>query len=452
MNLVVGDKIKLDIRKQGINGEGIGYHNRALVFVPGAILKEKVYCEIIFVTKTYAVANILEIIRKSTKRVTPPCKYYEECGGCQMQHIDYTEQLKIKQSILKQSLKKYTNLDVENLHICKTLGMEYAYKYRNKSQMPFRNTNFGLALGFYKPDSNNFVYIEECIVHHNQINHINKETLRILRKHKFKAYDKLNREGNLLYLVTRYFERTNSASVTFVVTNFVEGLKGVAAELMADNTMVKSVSYTINDQKSNLVISSKATILAGSPWIEDYFKDYKIKVSPEAFHQLNTIQMEAMYDYVLNNVKLNHKSIVFDLYSGIGITSILFAKKADKVFGIDYSKASIKDAYENARINDISNIEFITGHVESEMPNLIKKGFHPDLVVMDPPRKGLDKVVIEALAKAKPKQIVYISCNPSTLAKNLSELEHLYKIESIRPIDMFPNTASVESVTLLSLK
>ncbi len=452
MNLVIGDKIRLDIRKQGINGEGIGYYNKTLVFVPGAILKESVNCEITGVTKTYATAKILEITRTSKKRVQPPCKFYEDCGGCHMQHIDYTEQLKIKQSILKQSLKKYTSYDVENLDIAKTKGMSDPYHYRNKSQMPFRNTNFGLALGFYKPESNEFVYVDDCLVHHELVNKINKETLRILRKYKMKSYDSRNKEGILVYLVTRYLERTDSASVTFVVKSYDDILEKVAKELMKALAYVKSVSYTISDPANNLVISDKVHIIHGSGWIEDVFKDFKIKVSAEAFHQLNTIQMEQMYDLILDMVKPDAKSVVFDLYSGIGITTLLFAKKAKKVYGIDYSHASIKDAYENARINQIENIEFIPGHVEAEMPKLIKSGIKPDIVVMDPPRKGLAKPVIDVLIKAEPKQIVYVSCNPSTLAKNINDLSKKYRVVKIMPIDMFPNTASVESITLLSLK
>ncbi len=452
MNLVVGDKIKLDIRKQGINGEGIGYYNRTLVFVPGAILKESVFCEITFVSETYASAKIAEVIRPSKKRATPPCKYYEECGGCHMQHIDYTEQLKIKQSIIKQSLHRYTGMKNVEDRIAKTIGMDYPYKYRNKSQMPFRNTNFGLALGFYKPESNHFVFVDECLMHHDMINKINREALRLLRKYKVKAYDNRNRDGILLHLVTRYFERSDSASVTFVVREADKILDTIAKELIKDVPSVKSVSYSINDQTSNLVIADKAHIIAGEGWIEDNFKDLKIKVSPDAFHQLNTLQMEQMYDLMLKAVEINDKAIIFDLYSGIGITSILLAKHAKKIYGIDYSHASVKDAYENARINKVQNVEFIIGHVESEMPKLIKSRVIPDIVVMDPPRKGLSKHVVDALIKTEPKQIIYISCNPSTLAKNISELESKYEVAHIQPIDMFPNTASVESITLLKRK
>lgn len=452
MNLVVGDRINLDIRKQGINGEGIGYYNRTLVFVPGAILKESVYCEIVFVTKTYANAKIIEFNRVSKKRVEPPCKFYEQCGGCQMQHIEYKEQLKIKQSILKQSLKKYTKLDVDHMDIGKTVGMEIPYQYRNKSQMPFKNTNFGLALGFYKPESNDFVYVDHCLVHHPEVDKINNEALRILRKHKFKAHDYRNKEGVLLNLVTRYFEKTETASVTFVVSKFKESLKDVAKELLKARASITSISYTISNPKSHLVISDKVHILEGPGWIEDDFRGYKIKVSPSAFHQLNTSQMEKMYDLVLDMLDLDDNSVIFDLYSGIGITTLLFAAHAKKVYGIDYSHASVKDAFENIRINDIENIEFIAKHVESAMPELIASGMTPDLVVMDPPRKGLSRPVIDALLKSAPRQIVYISCNPSTLAKNINDLSKAYDVSSMIPVDMFPNTASVESVTLLNLR
>ncbi len=452
MKLVIGDNIKLDIRKQGINGEGIGYHNKALVFVPGAILKESIFCEITQVTDNYATGKIAKFIRVSKKRVDPPCEFFNDCGGCQMQHIDYIEQLKIKQSILKQSLRKYTSLDVEKLEILKTKGMDNSYQYRNKSQMPFKNTNFGLALGFYKPESNEFVYIDNCMVHHDVINTINNATLKLLRKHNLKAYDIENKDGVLFYLITRYLEATNSASVTFIVRENNDELRIVAKELMDELDMVKSVSYSISDSKSNLVISSKIIMLEGSKWIEDKFQNLTVKISPDAFHQLNSKQMEVLYDLILETADVNAHSVVFDLYSGIGITSILLAKRVKKVYGIDSSPASIKDAIENAKINNVTNIEFVTGYVEAEMPKLIKMGIKPDLVLLDPPRKGLAKPVVDALLKSLPKQIVYVSCNPSTLAKNINELSGKYSVKSIRPIDMFPNTASVESITLLKLK
>jgi 23S rRNA (uracil-5-)-methyltransferase RumA len=451
MKLVVGDQIRLDIRKQGINGEGLGYYNRTLVFVPGAILKEKVACEVTFVAEKYAIAKIVEIMRTSTKRIDPPCKFYDDCGSCHMQHIEYKEQLKIKKSIIKQSLKRYTDYNVDELEIKKTLGMSDSYKYRNRSQMPFKNTDFGLALGFYKPESQDFVYVDECIVHHDEINRINNKVLNIIRKYDYKAYDSRSGDGILVYLVTRYLERTKSASVTIVVNEYKEELKKVGRDIKAAISAVKSVTYSVNNPESNLVISDRLYLLAGEMWIEDKFRQLKVKVSPDAFHQLNTVQMEKMYDRIIDIADIGPKAIVFDLYSGIGITSILLSKVAKRVYGIDFSEASVRDAIENAKINNIENVEFITDRVEAALPKLVKMGVKPNVVILDPPRKGLAFPVIEALKKSLPKQIVYVSCNPSTLAKDISKLGNKYKIKSITPIDMFPNTASVESITLLEL-
>lgn len=452
MKLNVGDKFRLDIRKQGINGEGIGYYNKVAVFVPGAIIKESVNIEVIQSFNNYAIAKIVDFDRVSNRRVEPPCKFYESCGGCHLQHIDYKEQLKIKQSIVKQSLKRYTNVNIDNIEIDKTVGMKNPYGYRNKSQMPFKNTNFGLVLGFYKPNSNSFVYVDECLVHHPKINEINQEVLRLLRKYHQKAYDLRNKEGILKYLVVRYLEKTDSASVTFVIKRFDTVLKRIAEELLIDVKSVKSISYTIDNSSSNLIISDKIHSLAGVEKIKEIYDEYRFEISPDAFHQMNSEQMKKMYDIALTSAKLNHNSIVFDLYCGIGITSILLSKNAKKIYGIDYSEASIKDANDNMKLNNIKNIDFIKDHVEGALPKLVSKGIKPDLIILDPPRTGMSQSVIDAVLQVLPKQIIYISCNPSTLGKNINELNSKYFVKSITPIDMFPQTASVESITILEFK
>ncbi|MFA7075964.1 MAG: 23S rRNA (uracil(1939)-C(5))-methyltransferase RlmD [Candidatus Izemoplasmatales bacterium] len=452
MKLNIGDKIKLDIRKQGINGEGIGYYQKVAVFVPGAILKETVNIEIVNSFDKYAIGKIVDIERVSNRRVVPPCKFYDDCGGCQMQHIEYYEQLKIKQSIIKQALRRYTNLNTEKLVITKTIGMKNPYNYRNKSQMPFKNTNFGLVLGFYKPNSNHFVYVDECMIHHEEINNINNHVLKLMRKYQQKAYDLRNKEGILHYLVVRYLEETKSASVIIVVKKKSPVLKLIAEELLSDLKVVKSVSYSIDNEKSNLVISNPIEVIAGTNHIIEIIEDYKFKISPDAFHQMNTIQMKAMYNLIINLANVDKNTLVFDLYSGIGITSIMLAKLSKKVYGIDYSESSVKDAIENARINNIDNIEFIQSHVESALPKLLERKIKPDVLLLDPPRSGMSETVVNAVLEVLPKQIIYVSCNPSTLAKNISDLSVKYQVKSINPIDMFPQTASVESVSLLVLK
>lgn len=450
--LEVGSKIKLEIRKQGINGEGIGYYNKLAIFVPGAILKEIVNCEITEANTTYAVAKLDEIVSPSTKRIIPPCKYFQQCGGCQMQHIEYKEQLKIKQSIMKQALSRYTDVPLSERLIKKTMGMSDSFWYRNKSQMPFKNTNFGLALGLYAAQTNHFVYIDECMTQCKKVNEINQDTLSVLRKHKMMANDPMNPEGALLNLVTRYVETTDSASVTFIVTKYEPVLEIVAKDLVKKNSTIDSVTYSINQKSNPMMFGKTLKLLHKQPYISDEFKQMKIKISPDAFHQLNSKQMMILYEEIDKAAALTGKEIIIDAYSGIGITSLLLAKNAKKVYGIDYSEASINDAKHNAIQNNIDNVQFIEDHVEGALPKLIASGVIPDLLVLDPPRAGLHETVIKQIMTTKINKVIYVSCNPSTLAKNMSILSKQYKIEYIQPIDMFPHTAGVESLTVLTLK
>jgi 23S rRNA (uracil-5-)-methyltransferase RumA len=453
MNAVaVASRITLDIRKQGINGEGIGYLNRLAVFVPGAILKETVICEIVELKQTYAMAKLVEIIRISKRRVLPLCKYYDRCGGCQMQHIDYKEQLKIKQQIIVQALTRYTDIKQSNLLIRKTLGMADTFHYRNKSQMPFKNSNFGLVLGLYQPNSNRFVFVDDCPVQDTQVNNINQDVLSLCRKHKLMASDAMNPEGILLNLVTRYLESTQSASVTFIVSRYDSKLLVVANELIKRNPIVKSITYSVNTKANPLMFGKTTELLAGIFAITDLFRGMKIKISPNAFMQLNTKEMEILYQEVEKIADLKGTETVIDCYCGIGLTSMILAKKAAKVIGIDYSEASIRDARENARTNHLSHVEFVEDHVESALPKLLHEKYSPHLIVLDPPRAGLDDQVIKAIIETSVPKLVYVSCNPSTLAKNMHDLLPFYHLVSIQPLDMFPHTANVESISLMIRK
>ncbi len=449
VNLEPGNKIRLEIRKQGINGEGIGYFNKLAVFVPGAILKETVDCEIVEVKNTYAIARISEIVRVSTKRVAPPCKFFEQCGGCQLQHIDYKEQMKIKLSIIRQALSRYTELSAKNVEIRKMLGMKNTFWYRNKSQMPFKNTNFGLALGLYQYGTNSFVYIDECMVQDRKVNEINHDCLSVLRKYKLSAHDQMNPEGFLLNLVTRYLASTNTASVTFVVSRYDPILEKVAIDVVKKNPLIASVTYSVNKRTNPMMFGKTVELLQKNRYITDMFENMKIRISPDAFHQLNSEQMVILYREMTKAADLTGNEVVVDGYCGIGITSMLLAMHAKEVYGIDYSSASIADARTNAKMNGIHNVHFIEDHVEGAFPELLRKNINPDVLVLDPPRAGLDEKVLKAILATRISKIIYVSCNPSTLAKNLHYLLNVYEIEYIQPIDMFPHTSGVESLTLL---
>ncbi len=450
--LTIGDRIELEIRKLGINGEGIGYHRQLTVFVPGAITKEVVDVEIVDVKPGFVLGKIVSVIAPSNRRIAPPCPFYDRCGGCQLQHVDYSEQLKHKQHLLKQSLKRYTSLPVESIPILKTMGMKEHYHYRNKSQMPFRNTNFGLALGLYEPNSNHFVAIDSCMVQSDIINQTNQLILNLCQSEKLLAYDSRNKEGILLNLVTRYLRPTNQLQVTFIVTKQHPALMRIALQAKKAIPNLVSVHYSINQPKSIAMFGKTIEKLIGSDYAETLFNQHRYQVSPDAFHQLNTEQMERLYHEIFKLIGLTGKEIVVDCFSGIGMTAIEMAAKAKMVYGIDYSEASIKSARNNAEINHAKNVQFIQDRVERVLPTIIEKKNTPDVIMFDPPRSGLDDSLIKTLKAAKIKKMIYVSCNPSTLAKNIAELSSLYDVSLIQPIDMFPHTASVESITLLTLK
>lgn len=441
-----GSVIVLEIKTTGINGEGIGYYNKLAVFVKGAIQKEKIYAKVEEVYDKYLVASIYSYIEKSNRRVEPFCKYYEECGACNMQHIKMNEQLKIKRQILINSLKRYTpKLDLKNTKIdLTTPSPEIAY--RNKSQLPFRDTNFGLALGLYQENTNKFVYIDECPIQNELVNKINTKTLSILRKYK----ECTPKNGGVLkYLCVRALTESKEAQVTFVVTKYKDSLKKIAQELYDYFDEIKTVAYSIQDKNSVSIFGNTTEVLVGRNYIHDDCLGLKVSLSPKAFYQLNKKSSENAFKEILAS-DVDENDIVFDGYSGIGVLGLLFAKKTKHVYSVDFNSDSIKNARIIARENDISNITFYSDRIENRFPKLVEEGITPDIVILDPPRSGLDDKVIDVLNKINAKKIFYVSCNTSTLAKNLNKLLDNYMVESIKPYDFFTETAHVETVCLLT--
>lgn len=447
--LKVGDRFSLEIRRQGINGEGIGYHKQLTIFVEGAIALEVVECEVVGVFPNFAQAKVVSTTKPSQHRVTAPCPYYEQCGGCQMQHIAYPEQLKIKRSILKQALKRYTEFDPDLMPIAKTIGQKPSYGYRNKSQMPFRNTAEGLALGLYRPGSNQFVPIGHCIVQEDAVNRVNASVLEILRRHGIEAHDEKRENGVLLHLATRHLESTGQIQVTLVATRRLHSFKAVAELILRQNSEVKSVHWSLQKPDAVSIFGKTVEKIAGTDTIRETIDGLSFELSPEAFHQLNTVQMRKLYQLVVDALNLQGTETIVDGYCGVGITSLLLAKKARRVIGVDLNEAAIKDAIKNAAANGLDRAVFLADRVEKALPGILTKYGKPEAIVLDPPRTGLEEALVDQLLKEKIDTIVYVSCNPSTLAKNLARLTAKYAIASIQPIDMFPQTASVESVTVL---
>ena len=442
-NLTVGSIIKLDIRTMGINGEGIGYLNGLTVFVKGAIEKEKVYVLITEVSDKFARGEISSFIQTSNRRVEPFCKYYGECGACTTQHILMSEQLKIKRNVLIGSLKKYTKLNLDETKIERTVESPEV-NYRNKSQMPFRDTNFGLALGLYAPSSNKFVYIDNCPIQNDRVNEVNEKVLSTLIKYDQHTPKK---GGVLKYLVVRALD-SGEAQVTFVLDEYKPVFKTIADELLEKYKEIVSVAYTIQDKNSVSLFGNTCEIISGKNYIKDNVLGLEVRLSPKSFYQLNKKASEKLYSEIIDS-NITENDIVFDGYSGIGILGLLLARKAKHVYSVDLSSDSIKNAIIIGRENGIKNITFYSDRIEHRFPELIKEGLKPDIIVLDPPRSGLDNKVIKSVLESGARKVFYISCNSSSLAKNLNELLTKYDVEYMRPYDFFTETALVETLVCL---
>lgn len=433
----------VDITGTGSSGEGVGKVNGFTIFIKGAIEGEKVKAKIIKKTKSYAIGRLEEIVLESAERVTPVCSIYKKCGGCNMQHISYKKQLDIKRKKVEDSLKRIGKLD--NIEVNETLGMENPYRYRNKVILPIGRENEEIKIGFYEPRSHNIIDMDICHIQHE----IADKLSFIIRKWIKENNISLN---NLRNMMIRYGFKTKEAMLVLVTQE--EKIKGIDKLIKIVNESlpeVKSIVQNINNKNTNVVLGKKCKTLWGKDTIEDYIDNLKFTISPLSFFQVNPAQTEILYNKALEYANLTSNEIVFDAYCGTGTISLFLAEKAKKVYGVEIIEEAIKNAIENAKINGIENTEFFVGEAEKVIPSLINKEVNPDVVVIDPPRKGCDAKLLSAIGEAKPKRIVYVSCDPATLARDVKILCDLgYGIDKVQPVDMFPMTSHVECVVLMS--
>ena len=453
MNIVnVGDELFLDIKRIGINGEGIGYYKKLAVFVDGVLPKENVLVKITKVTKGYATAELLELKEPSKDRVEHFCPYYTKCGGCSLQHVSYEATADIKRDILMESITRYTKINPRSFEVKPTILMQNPKNYRAKVNLPAKNGMHGAVFGLYAPNSEKFIRIKGCDVQSEDINLLMDELAKAMDKFAVKAFDPKNKKGLVRYLVARSSVYSKEIQVTLIVTKEVPTMKELAEEIMK-NKKVTSVYYSINTNTEDVSIFGKDIVkVAGKDSIKEKIGDYYYNLLPNSFFQLNPVQAKVLYDEVKKACKLSFKENVLDAYCGVGSIGIYLAKWAKEVVGVESNKQAVMNAKENASMNKIKNIRFIEGNASNVLPYLVKDHFIPDVMVFDPPRTGMTPDIKEAVNKCLPKRIVYVSCNPASLAKDLAELTLKYQIKYIQPIDMFPFTSHVESITLLELK
>jgi len=448
-----GQQFPLTIKRLGINGEGVGYFKKQVVFVPGALPGEEVVVEATNVQQKFAEAKIRRFRKKSPHRVKAPCPHYGECGGCQLQHLDYSEQLNQKRDIVIQALERHTKLNVEKLDIRPTIGMEDPWQYRNKSQFQLKAVKGKVLAGLYGIDSHRLVSIQSCMVQHPLTDKVTRIVKNVLTDFNIPIYDERKRTGLVRTIVVRAGVQSGQVQVVLITSKKeLPRQKFLAEEIIKRAPEVKSIMQNVNGQKTSLIFGDETFHLHGEEAIQETLGDLSFELSARAFFQLNPTQTVKLYDEVKKAAQLTGNEKIVDAYCGVGTIGLWLADGAKEIRGMDVIEESIINANENAQKHGIQNATYVTGKAEKWMPKWVKEGWRPDVVVVDPPRTGCDEAFLKTIQKVKPKRFVYVSCNPSTLAKNIQYLADQYKVEYIQPVDMFPHTAHVECVTLMKLK
>lgn len=451
-SVVKNEKYVVDIIDNGFEGEGIAKIDGLTVFVPGSIKGEKCEILIVKVLASHAYGKIVNIIKKSENRKESDCATYKRCGGCSLRHMTYEHTLKLKRQVVQNLVNKGLTKKVE---VLETIGMENPYNYRNKAQYPVGlNSDGQPEVGVFAQRTHTIIPIQTCLIQTEISQKIAKTILNFVKEKNIQVYNEENQKGLLRHIVIKVGKYTNQVMCILVVNDSKFNQEQELVKLLCEKyPEIKTIVKNINNKNTNVILGKENVNLYGNGYIEDKLGEYIFKISPMSFYQVNPVQAEILYTTAINQANLDRNDILFDLYCGIGTIGIFASKYVNKVYGIEIVPQAIEDAKENAKINDVKNIEFICGDVEVAFDELInKEKIVPSAIIVDPPRKGLDNKTVENIAKIKPAKLVYISCNPATMVRDLTKLENIYNIKAIQPVDMFPWTNGVESITILELK
>lgn len=434
------------------DGAGVAKVEGFPIFVQNALPEERGKIKVVKIKKGYAFGRLIDLYEESPYRVDAPCPIYKQCGGCQLQHLSYEGQLIAKQKQVREVISRIGKLD--NVTVHPVLGMDNPWRYRNKAQVPIGEHEGGLVGGFYQQRSHEIVNMEACMIQQESNDTVVQAVKKICEKHGVRAYSEEKHKGTLRHIMARYGLVTGEVMVVLITrTQDFPNKELIIEEIKDSIPNVKSIVQNVNPKRTNVIFGDGTKVLWGEEYIYDYIGDIKFAISARSFYQVNPEQTKILYGKALEYAELTGKETVIDAYCGIGTITLFLAQKAKKVYGVEIVPEAIEDAKRNAELNGMANAEFAVGKSEEVIPAWKKQGIIPDVLVVDPPRKGCDEALLQTILEMKPKRVVYVSCNPATLARDLRILEDGgYKTEEIQPVDMFPHTTHVECVSQLVLK
>ncbi len=471
MEMKKNDRFVLKIEDMGENGEGIGRLDGYIWFVKDAVIGDVIEAGVTKMKKQYGFARLIRVIEPSEYRTEERCPSARRCGGCQIQAVDYQEQLRLKEKKVYNNLKRIGGLSSlllpsgeetteqtkeeteRNAVVMEPIiGMENPWRYRNKAQFPFgRNKDGRIVTGFYAGRTHDIVEQEDCLLGVEE----NREILSIIRnfmeEYKIEPYNEETHRGLVRHVLIRKGFQTGELMVCLVINGRKLPGQQALTEHLLEIPGMTSISLNVNQEKTNVILGKELINLWGEGHITDYIGAVQYRISPLSFYQVNPVQTERLYGTALEYAGLTGNETVWDLYCGIGTISLFLAQKAKQVYGVEIVPQAIDDARENARLNHMENVEFFVGKAEEVLPEQYERNqIYADVIVVDPPRKGCDEKCLETIVKMSPNRVVYVSCNSSTLARDVKYLEERgYRTERVRCVDMFPHSGHVETVVKL---
>ena len=441
------DIITLKIESLTAEGNGVGRFEGMAVFVPLTAVGDTCEVRIVKLAKTYAFGRLERVVSASKTRTQADCEHFAKCGGCVFRHISYDAELMAKQGYVRDCI---TRLGGENLEPLAILGCENTENYRNKAQLPVASNENGMYFGFFSPRSHRVVPFKACKIQPDIFTEIAEAVVDYCNQNNIPAYDEASGKGLLRHICIRKGSKSGEIMLVLVVTKNTDAFGSLVAILLEKFENIKTILLNINPKNTNVIMGERNITLYGEGHIFDTMCGNRVAISPHSFYQVNTPAAEKVYEIAGEFAQFNENQTLLDLYCGIGTVGLAFAKRVKKLVGVEVVPQAIENAKLNAQLNGITNAEFYCADAGEMAQKLAENGEKPNIIIVDPPRKGCDENTLDAIAKMSPERVVYISCNPATLARDVKSLaEKGYKLEKYMPVDMFPRTSHCETIALL---